>query len=216
MTCLAPALALVSVLACATPRPVAVVAPAPLPAPPDDRHVYEQAERDRARLLEREVERLVTDLEAAEQALVSAESGLRGEASRADAVSTLAGARIQVDRARQEAPWQETLAEATEKLEEAQSQIEAERFGAAIFFARRAERIAGRAQEEAGLAQRDEGARRIAGDRVNLREGPSTGDGVIAVLGRGTPVFPEREQAEWLLIRTARGRVGWIHASLVR
>lgn len=213
-TLLATGLVLIATLGCAKPAPRAVPV---APVVQDDHRVYEQAERDRAQLLEREVDRLTADLAAAEQALVSAESGLRGASSRADAVSTLAGARIQIDRARDQAPWQSpSLDEAGEKLDEAQRQIDAENFGSAIFFAHRAERIAKRAREESEIAQAEEGFRRIAGDRVNLRDGPSTDHGVLAVLTRGTPVFPEREESEWLLIRTARGRVGWIHTSLAQ
>jgi hypothetical protein len=213
-TILAAALLGLLAAGCAKPAPRAVPV---APVVQDDHRVYEQAERDRAQLLEREVERLTADLAAAEQALVSAESGLRGASSRADAVSTLAGARIQIDRARDQAPWQSpSLDEAGEKLDEAQRQIDAENFGSAIFFAHRAERIAKRAREESEIAQAEEGFRRIAGDRVNLRDGPSTNHGVLAVLTRGTPVFPEREETEWLLIRTARGRVGWIHTSLAQ
>jgi hypothetical protein len=182
---LSAGLVLLAALGCAKPAPRAVPV---APVVQDDHRVYEQAERDRAQLLEREVERLTADLAAAEQALVSAESGLRGASSRADAVSTLAGARIQVDRALAQAPWHSSsLEEASEKLEEAQRQVDAGNFGSAIFFAH----------------------------RVNLRDGPSTDHGVLAVLTRGTPVFPEREESEWLLIRTARGRVGWIHTLLV-
>jgi hypothetical protein len=215
-TILSAGLVLIAALGCANPAPVPRSVPV-APAIPDDHHVYDHAERDRAELLAREVERLTADLVAAEQALVSAESGLRGESSRADAVSTLAGARIQIDRARDQAPWQSpSLDEAGEKLDEAQRQIDAENFGSAIFFAHRAERIAKRAREESEIAQHEEGFRRIAGDRVNLRDGPSTDHGVLAVLPRGSPVFPEREESEWLLIRTARGRVGWIHTSLVQ
>jgi len=58
--------------------------------------------------------------------------------------------------------------------------------------------------------------RRISAGRVNLREGPSLEHGVLTVLGRGTPVFPERSEAEWMLVRTSGGRAGWVHASLVQ
>lgn len=192
--------------------------PAPAPDPvARDQEVYRRAERERIRLLEREVELLRGELAEAEQALVEAESGLRAEHTRADAVSSLAEARIQLDRARREARWQAAeLDRAEEKLAEAERQVGEDRFATAIFFAARAERTARRVQEEALRAERSPGARRVAAERVNLREGPSTDDAVLAVLAQDTPVFPEREADGWVLVRTVAGRVGWIHGSLVR
>ncbi len=210
---LATSLALTFQSACAsTPPP-----PPPAKALVPDAKVYHRAETGRASLLEREVERLRADLSAAEDALVAAESGLRGNRTRADAISALAEAHIDVDRARERWPWLETqLAEADEKLLEAERQIEAGNFGAAVFFTWRAQRIAERSNEEARLAGSTPGVLKIRSARVNLREGPSTKASVVTVLTNGMPVFPERTVEEWMLVRTASGRVGWVHASLVR
>jgi hypothetical protein len=182
-----------------------------------DRYVYLRAEAERARLLEREVARLRGDLVEAEQALLAAESGLLGAQTRADAVSAAAAARVELERARKSAPWHEAaLDEARAKLDEAERQIEAGHFGTACFLASRAERIASQAAEEAQAAGGEPGARRISASRANLREGPSLEGRVLTVLVRGTPVFPERTEAEWMLVRTGRGHVGWVHASLVQ
>ena len=191
---------------------------APQPPPEVDvRVVYQKAESDRAALLEREVARLRADLADAEQALVAAESGLLVRHTRADAVATVAAARIQVERARERAPWQDAvLAEAEKKLAEADHQIEQGHLGASLFFASRADRIAQRALEEARIASSEPGALVVRGRRVNLRQGPSTDEKVLTVLTEGTPVFPERHQPEWVLVRTPSGAVGWIHATLIR
>jgi hypothetical protein len=187
------------------------------PPPADDAEIYRRAESERVSRLEREVERLRADLAEAEQELVAAESGLRGSRSRADAISALAEARIQVERAAQRAPWRAPLLkEAEEKLDEAERLVEARNFGSAIFFASRAARIARNALEEARMAESESGARIISGRRVNLRDGPSTQHAVLAVLLVGTPVFPEREEGDWVLLRTADGPVGWVHHSLIR
>ena len=45
---------------------------------------------------------------------------------------------------------------------------------------------------------------------------PSTDARVIAVLSDATPVFPERREDDWVLVRTAAGPVGWVHSSLLR
>ncbi len=39
---------------------------------------------------------------------------------------------------------------------------------------------------------------------------------ILRLQGRGEPVFSERSAADWQLIRTPTGRVGWIHGSLLR
>ncbi|MCP5056612.1 MAG: SH3 domain-containing protein [bacterium] len=153
----------------------------------------------------------------AEEALVSVESGLRGRHGRADAVSSLAQARIEVERAAEDAPWRASdMVEARSKLEEADLQIREERFGAAIFFVYRARRMAELVSEEARQVRDVPGARFVRGARVNLRAGPSTDDDIVTVLSPGTPVFPAREEEEWVLVRTSLGPVGWIHGSLLR
>jgi hypothetical protein len=209
------ALAFSLALGCATPP----AEPAPereQAAGPDESVIYLRAEADRALFLEREVERLHRDLEAAEEALVAIESGLRSSYNRATAVSALAEARISLQRAEVELPYlPEVVSEARGKLEQADSQLAEGHLGAAICFATRAQRIAQSAVDDARSATEDPDAHFIAGSRVNLREGPSLEHAIAGQLHRGTPVFPEAEREEWLLLRTVRGRVGWVHASLV-
>lgn len=51
----------------------------------------------------------------------------------------------------------------------------------------------------------------VTGDRVNMRAGPSTGDRVVASLGRGSPVTPLGPlEGEWVNIRDGQGRIGYI------
>jgi len=108
------------------------------------------------------------------------------------------------------------MVEARNKLEEADLQIREGRFGSALFFVYRASRMAALVSEEARQVRDVPGARFIRGERVNLRAGPSTDDDVLTVLSRETPVFPEGEEEEWVLVRTSPGPVGWIHGSLLR
>lgn len=212
--------ALVFALGCAgesgpvEPQPPA--APVRSVAPVIDVEIYRRAEAERAARLAREVERLKADLRQAEEALVMAESGLRGSHSRADAVSRLAEVRIQVERAAKAAPWRShTILEAQKKIEDATRQVEAGHFGAALFFVYRAERIASNLEAEADQVYGDPGTRFVRLEHVNLRSGPSTTNSVLAVLSLGTPVFPESHGRGWVLVRTANGTLGWIHASLL-
>lgn len=179
--------------------------------------IYEKADEARTEFYEREAERYRADLEEAEASIIAIESGLRGELSRADAVSAVAEARIAVDRAADAAPWRATeIQEAREKVDEAARQLEEGRIGSAIFFASRTRRVSQDLIDEARAVSSSRNVRFVRGSRVNLREGPSLEEPVLTVLLRGEPIFSEREEGPWHLIRTPTGRVGWIHGSLIR
>jgi hypothetical protein len=178
--------------------------------------LFREAETERAAQLMQEISRLQADLEKAESALVEAESGLAGTHTRADAVSSLATTRIQILRAESRAPWRSReIADARRKLEEAERQVDEGRFGAALFFVYRARRVADSILDEAEIVARRGGARLIRATRVNLRAGPSIDETILSVLTRGTPVFPQADEGEWLLVQVSSGPSGWIHRRLV-
>jgi len=178
--------------------------------------LFRQAETERAARLASEIERLKADLVTAESALVEAESGLAGSHTRADAVSQLAVARIQVERASSRAPWRaDDVAIARRKLEEAERQVTEGRFGAALFFVYRARRVADGVLVEADQVHRTRGAHLVRARRVNLRAGPSVNEPIMAVLSAGTPVFPQHEDGDWILVQVSSGPSGWIHRRLV-
>jgi hypothetical protein len=179
--------------------------------------VYRSAQAERVAYLEREIERLRADLRQAEESLVAIESGLRGVHTRADAVSLLAEARIEVDRAGRNIVWRpERMREAHAKLDEAERQLQAGHAGSAVFFASRAQRIAQNLNDEALKLTLDDSARFVKTERANLRAGPSIEHDVVGTLEQATPVFAERERGGWVLVRTLGGPVGWIHTSLLR
>lgn len=197
-------------------------APAPnrdeleLPAANRDAAIYRAAQDARTASLEREVARLEADLNQAEEAMVTIESGLRGPHSRADAVSTVADVRIAIERAARLAPWRgDDIERARAKIAEAERQLRAGHSGSALFFASRADRIAEALSEEAEQVARVPAARFIGASRANLRSGPSKHERVLTVLPTSTPVFPERSEDGWLLVRTPSGPVGWVHDSVL-
>ena len=177
---------------------------------------FREAETERAAELLQEISRLKTDLKTAEEALVEAESGLSGSHTRADAVSSLATTRIQIERAASCAPWRaDEIEGARNKLREAERQVSEGRFGAALFFVYRARRVAESVLDEAEVVTKNGSARMIRGSQVNLRAGPSTNDMILSVLARGTPVFPQVNEGEWMLVQVSSGPAGWIHRRLV-
>ena len=189
------------------------------PPPPEiteEIEVYRRAEAERLEFFEREIARLRDDLARAEASIVAMESGLRGSQSRADAVSALAEARIALDRVSRRVPWRkDRVDEARTKLAEAQRQLDLDHVGAAVFFSSRAQGITESLAQEAKLVSAWPGRRVVAGERVNLRAGPSTEHPVLAVLAHETPVKPERGEGDWTLVRTPSGQVGWVHAPLL-
>jgi uncharacterized protein YgiM (DUF1202 family) len=200
-------------------EPVEPERPAPRPAEVvsvEKVEIFRQAETRRAEELMRQIEQLQADLQTAEAALVEAESGLAGMHTRAEAVSSLAVARIEVERAASRAPWRAQEVEAARaKLVEAERQVSMERFGAALFFVYRARRVAdGILDEVAGLVEQGN-ARLIHARRVNLRAGPSTSEPILAVLDAGTPVFPQTDAGEWVLVQVSGGPTGWVHSRLI-
>jgi len=129
----------------------------------------------------------------------------------------LAEARIEVERADKRAPWRaDATAEAHEKLEEADRQLGEGHIGSAIFFISRASRIAKNVLAEADLVRKAPDARFVRSDRVNLRAAPASDGEVLAVLRAELPVFAEGDEGDWVLVRTVRGDVGWVHADLLR
>jgi len=199
--------------------PTACTSPPP-PAPqqvPSVEIAERRANREQIERLEHEVDRLRADLRQAEETLIAAESGLRTATTRADAVSSVADARIQVERATDRAPWRSReIKEAREKLQEAERQLKQGGFSSAIFFASRAQRAASMLVMEAEAAEAMQGLLKVSVAWANLRERPSTTAGISEVLMAKTPVYAEKSEGAWYLVRTPWGKVGWMHHSVLK
>ncbi len=187
---------------------------------PDVAHSYENARENahaqRFERLQREVERLRADLKQAEEVLIEREKGGDGAMSRANAVSALAESNIRLEHAATSASWRRAeLDEARQKLGEADRRIQAGDFGAAVFFASRAARMADSLLREASRAARAKNTLWVNTLRVNVRSGPSTEHRVIMVLPRNAPVFAEEVDGNWALVRTPSGVLGWVYRPLL-
>ncbi len=221
----APVLIAFGLGACAAPvtKPVAPEAPpAAAELSPEEKIVVvtEQASceavQDRARWLAETVDLLHEDLQRAEATLIAMESGLRTGLTRADAVAGLAEGRLALETATAAAPWREAdIENARDKLNEADEHIANGHHAAAIFFVYRAKRIAGDVIAEAERIEQVQNVEYVTGDRVNLRSGPRTSEGILAVLNRATPVYRVDDKDDWVLVRTTRGHAGWIYRRYV-
>ncbi len=175
-----------------------------------------RAEEQRNERLQREVERLRADLKQAEDVLLGNQNGNDAGVSRANAVSALAEASIRLERAATRAPWRRPeLGEARGRLEEADRQLQAGHAGAAAFFASRAARMADSLIREANSAVRTKNTLWVNAPRLNVRDGPSTGHRVLAVLPRNAPVFEEKVDGNWALVRTPSGVLGWVYRPML-
>jgi hypothetical protein len=180
------------------------------------RHAEERADQHRFERLQHEVERLRSDLKRAEEVLTSGPDSNGSGPSRANAVSGLAEASIRLERAATVASWRSAeLDEARAKLAEADRQIQAGQFGASLFFSTRAARMVDALIREAGSAVRSKKTLWVNAPRLNVRSGPSTEHRVLAVVPRNAPVFEEKVDGNWALVRTPSGVLGWVYRPLL-
>jgi hypothetical protein len=176
----------------------------------------QRALRARIEQLEAEIGRLQSDLAQAQQVIVAAESQLSGAHTRALAVRSLAEARSELESAGTRAPWKRAEVEqASQLLAEADQHLLSGHFGAAILLASRAERVASAINEALIEVRSTRGALQVAVARANLRSDPSTEGKVLDRLARGTPLLPERSEANWALVRTPQNRLGWVYLPLL-
>ncbi len=175
-----------------------------------------KADTERIEQLEREIARLKVELTRAEETLVAVESGLQSGYTRADAVKSMAEAQIRLEKTTGLAPWHtDKITQAQDKLKTAQSHIDAERFGAGLFFIYRVNSIVKNVNNEAEAIRTSPNLLFVKKKRANLRDGPSTNHKVVTTLAQDTPLFLEDRSEKWVLVRTLSRMVGWIHAGLV-
>jgi len=190
------------------------VTPAEPPTPAADAHVEEDHEHIAS--LEREIERLRSDLGRAEATRLATDSEVRAGQNRTVAVSRLAEARISVEQAATAASWSAVaIHEARLKIADGEHLLESGDPAAAAYFASRAMHIAETLLAEARQVEDSPRARFVRVTRLNLRAGPATAEPVLDVLESGTPVFAERSQGAWIRVRTLPGEFGWVDSSLL-
>jgi hypothetical protein len=169
---------------------------------------------DEQRRLEDRLAAQLRDLEVTEMELIRTKARLKGLETKAEASSAIAEARILLRRA--ESRGGALLALGQQSLTKAEQQLLEENFGAALFFALKAQDLATRAQE--GPDARRSGPLplsvtvRVA--RANLRKGPGNGEPVVAKVPRGSKLSVKRAQGEWLEV-THGTMTGWVSRTVV-
>ena len=167
------------------------------------------------------LEQMRSDLLAAVDEATQAKSALEKPGSQASAITTLAEARIAVDKARHHPLADRVkghLDSADRMIAAASRQIEAGNFNGAIYFARSAQRTVEGALKLAQL-DAEQGGRVlvVALAQANLRQGPSQDSDKIARLAQGTKVLQLEKRGDWIRVYVSdTGATGWLHTSVVK
>jgi uncharacterized protein YgiM (DUF1202 family) len=182
-------------------------------------------EEDQHRLEER-VAVLTRDLEVTETELIRTKARLKGNETKAEASAAIAEARILAGRLAEDKTQASVLARSEESLAKAEEQLSGGNFGAALFFASKAQDLVARVKQGAGA----EGAHDpsavpsppipslssyVVRTAARVRKGPTLSDRVLGYLPEGTQVMGEAVSGEWVKV-TYQGLSGWVHSSLLQ
>jgi hypothetical protein len=172
-----------------------------------------RAEEDQRRLEDR-MAAGQRDLEMTEMELIRTKARLKGLETKAEASSAIAEARVLLRRA--EGRGGALLALGEQSLAKAEQQLRDENYGAANFFALKAQDLATRAREPE--ARRPDPplplSVRVRVGRANVRKGPGEKEPVVGTLPRGTVLTVKAARGEWLEVGHGTLK-GWISRSVV-
>jgi hypothetical protein len=190
-----------------------------VPAPDTDRSAIQarirRAEEEQHRLGDK-LTVLQRDLELTETELIRSKARLKGNETKAEASAAIAEARILAQRLGQDRARSSSYARVQASLGRAEEQLVSGNFGAAIFFAMKAQDTATKAAD-APAASVDKPAPRktyVAKREVNLRKGPATTEEVLAKIATGTSLQASVVRGDWVKV-THEGTAGWVHRSLL-
>jgi uncharacterized protein YgiM (DUF1202 family) len=181
-------------------------------------------EEDQHRLEER-VAVLTRDLEVTETELIRTKARLKGNETKAEASAAIAEARILAGRLAEDKTQASVLARSEESLAKAEEQLSGGNFGAALFFASKAQDLVARVKQGAGAEGHDPTAAPsppipslssyVVRTVARVRKGPTLSDAVLGHLPEGTQVMGEAVSGEWVKV-TYQGLSGWVHSSLLQ
>jgi len=183
---------------------------------------FKKSEEEQRRLEER-VALLMRDLELTETEIIRTKARLKGIETRAEASSAIAEARILTGRLDPKARAA-TVSLCNENIAKAEAQLTATppNYGAAVFFATKAQDIAKKAQEGSSDSSRhgeDERAAaqptyRVKAKTANIRKGPDVAEEVLAEAPEGSTLAASASKGDWVKV-TYNGTTGWVSRSVL-
>lgn len=175
-----------------------------------------RSEEEQRRLDER-LAALQRDLEVTEMELIRTKARLKGLETKAEASSAIAEAHILLRRAEGTGGALHSLGQ--QSLSKAEQQLREENFGAAVFFALKAQDLATRAHGGPEASPSPQAAPFplrvvVRAGRANLRKGPGPNEAVVAQVRKGTALAVKSAQGDWLEVTHGRG-TAWVARSVV-
>ncbi|HET9315034.1 MAG TPA: SH3 domain-containing protein, partial [Vicinamibacteria bacterium] len=172
------------------------------------------------RRLEEQIALRLRELQVTETELIRTKARLKGLETRAEASSAIAEARILVKRVESKGR-SATLKAAEEDLEKAEGLLQEENYGAALFFALKAQDMVTKASDNRAAADGAESDRPapqatyvVAVDSANIRQSPSTQAPVLAEVKRGMTLRALAVRGTW--VKVAHDAVtGWVSLRLL-
>jgi len=180
-----------------------------------------RSEEEQRRLEER-VALLQRDLELTETEIIRTKARLKGIETRAEASSAIAEARILTGRLDAKAR-SATLSLCNENIAKAEAQLTAVNYGAAVFFATKAQDIAKKAVEASSEPSRYVGEEehapaqatyKVKARSANIRKGPDVAEEVLAEAPEGSVLEASAAKGDWVKV-TYNGTVGWVSRSVL-
>lgn len=186
----------------------------------EKRNVQLRRHEEDQRRLEEQVALLKRELDFTETEVIRTKSRLKGIETKAEASSAIAEGRILLGRMIEEKGTRaQDVQRAQEALGRAETLLREENFGAAIFFAQKAQDAAMKARELRSVQGESErraprASYSVKAPTANLRKGPGTTEAVVARVVKGTRLKASVIRGDWIRVEHA-GATGWIHRSLV-
>jgi hypothetical protein len=184
-------------------------------SPPDTEKLRAQlrhSEEEQRRLEER-VALLQRDLDVTETEVIRTKAKLKGNETKAEASSAIAEARILMRRLADEGSHSPNVARFQELLDRAEQQLKEENFGAAAFFATKAQELLEStrrgnvaALEQDRAAPKEQYVTKSGG--ANLRRGPALGEPVVGKIPAGASVVAVAIRGDWLKVKYGE-LTGW-------
>jgi outer membrane murein-binding lipoprotein Lpp len=155
--------------------------------------------------------------------VVRAQAKLRGSVSQADAASNIAEAEIALD-AMAAIDGTETQ-RATELLQQAEQEFDAENYGGALYLSSQTKRLVSniRSQQEnrghlepvAGEVTYASPLPLLVSQNSNVRSGPGLSHPIVRTIKSGTAVDGYSYNGTWVRVRMEDGADGWVYRSLL-